>query len=155
MKQIHVRATFSASPTQTVDTVGSALRALGASDVQLVTIDIQDLPAKYEEVWVMVTGDEADPYYRAARSYDMNGSPITEYEMQKLRSLGVCTQICIQCPNTDKYAPPELLSNHGLAILEVTEHLFAISSGGLEVSGIDSGDDSMVVEWLCIAMPVA
>lgn len=152
-KKIIVRATLAAVGVDAAQ-VRSALSALGHLEIESCDeIEYKSAAGLTDAVWVYVTPDVSEPYLRVSGAYEREGDELSDFQMQRLRSLGVCTKVYGLYPRSDRYGTPSFVNDDDQAALIAMEHLFPVADGGFEVEGTDSGDDSCEAFWLCIAMP--
>lgn len=153
-KKIIVRATLAVDAGMSAAQVRNALSALGSLEVESCDeIEYKSAAGLKDFVWIYVTPDVTEPYLRVADAYHLDGEELSDFEMQRLRSLGVCTKVYGRYPRSDRYGTPSFVSDDDQAALIAMEHLFPVAASGFDVEGTDSGDDSCETFWLCIAMP--
>lgn len=153
-KKISIQATVTVPSSIVPDDVVSALRTLGTVAVDYCSaVEYKSSKGLTRNVWVYVSSSSDEPYLQVEEAFATEGQEISDYEMQKLRSQGVCTKFYAKYPRADRYGAPTYAANDDAAAVVVSEHLFAVASLVFEVHAVDRRDDGGEELWLCIAMP--
>lgn len=153
-KKISIQATVTVPESVDADDVISALRTLGTVAVDYCSaVEYKSSNDLTRKVWVYVSADEDEPYVQVDEVFATQGKELSGYELQKLRSQGVCTKFYAKYPRADRYGEPIYAANEDAAAGVVAEHLFAVANLVFVVHAVDRGDDGVEEFWLCIAMP--
>lgn len=153
-KKISIKASVTVPESVVTDDVLSALRTLGTVAVDYCSaVEYKSSKGLPRNVWVYVSSDEDEPYLQVENAFAIEGPELSDYEMQKLRSQGVCKEFYAQYPRADRYSAPTYAANDDAAAVMVAEHLFAVCKEDFEVHAVDRDDDGGEELWLCISMP--
>ncbi|WP_087866279.1 hypothetical protein [Comamonas thiooxydans] len=134
--------------------VVEALAKFGVTVIhQVAIVNVRAVPANGQEIWLQVTSDEQEPYYVVQGAYEQGDSPIGPELLETLQREGVCTEVAIQYPRTDRYGIPDAANNAEAAKALATDHLFAVADVGFDTTGVCTEDDTAETVWLRLVYP--
>lgn len=155
MKHTHLNLTIEGPDTVPLPALAAALAQFGVVTVNNAsTIELKPVPENGAKIWVKITSDEQEPYFRCLAAYEHSVDPLTHLTLEKLLRTGVCTELAIQYPRTDRYGIPECANSLEAAKAFVAEHLFSVAEVGFSIDGRCSEDDTPESVWICMVIPV-
>ena len=149
MKKIKLSAEFLVEDTaELLNAIDALINTYAATTYQVAAVDVKSasIDNLTKNVWIYFNPDETDGYYVAD---GFMGQPVGEIdygEIVWLRQNGVCTQVAVAYPRSDRYGVPDIDAE-----MLVADHGFAISANGVELHMEDFGDDTLEQYWICIA----